>query len=219
MTAPSTWETIYAQGGQLNRYPYSEAVSYFMRRWSRGVPDGFTALDVGCGSGVHAALFASRGAQVTAFDFSDSAIDAAQKLFPHPAISYQTASFDGFDPGQTKFDFVFDRLATTCSSLDQVERFYQNLRPALASGAHVFWQGFDWDNSGRALGTYDPQKQCWLDFTGGVFEHLGPTVFFQEDDLARIFKGYRVDSKRIQSDRDVISGYCHSFWMLELSIE
>ncbi len=217
MTTPSTWETIYAQGGQLNRYPYSEAVSYFMRRWSRGVPEGFTVLDVGCGSGVHSAFFASHGARVMAFDFSAAAIEAARRMFPDPAITYQTASFDGFDPGRTQFHFVFDRLATTHSSLDRVERFYQGLRPALAPAAQVFWQGYDWDNSGRALGTFDAEKQCWRDFSGGVFEHLGPTVFFQEDDLERIFQGYRIDSKRIISDRDVVSGYCHSYWMLELS--
>lgn len=218
MTASTTWESIYAQGAQLNQFPYSEAVSYFMRRWANGVPDQFAALDVGCGSGVHAALFASRGAQVTAFDFSASAIAAALAMFPDPRIQYQTASFDEFDPGPTKFDFVFDRLSTTHSSMTQVERFYQNLRPALSSGAQLFWQGFDWDNSGRDLGTYDAQNQRWQNFSGGVFEHLGPTVFFQESDLARVFDGYQIDKKRILSDRDIDSGYSHSYWMLELSV-
>ena len=218
MTQTSTWEDIYAQGGQLNRYPYSDCVTFFMRRWARGVPDNFTALDVGCGSGIHADFFASNGAGVTAFDFSQSAVTAARSLFPNPAITYQTASFDSFDAGATQFDFVFDRLSTTCSSMDQVERFYQSLRPALATGAQLFWQGFHWDNSGRAFGTYDAEHQRWDNFTAGVFEHLGPTVFFKDADLARVFEGYRIDKKRILSDHDTDTNYTHSYWMLELTV-
>ena len=199
MTVPSTWETIYAQGGQLNRYPFSDCVSFFMRRWARGVPNGFHALDVGCGSGVHSKFFASHGSRVSAFDFSPSAIEAAKHHCPDSAISYQTASFDSFDPGEAKFDFVFDRLSTTHSSMDQVARFYQRLRASLAPGAQVFWQGFHWGNSGRNFGVYEPEQQRWNMFSEGVFRNLGPTVFFKESDLERVFEGYQFDSKRILS--------------------
>ncbi|MEM7473077.1 MAG: class I SAM-dependent methyltransferase [Pseudomonadota bacterium] len=218
MKNESTWETIYAKGSQLNRYPYSDCISFFKRRWPSGVATDFHTLDVGCGSGVHADFFASQGAQVTAFDFSPSAIQAASELFPNPAVNYLVASFDEFDPRYNKFDLVFDRLATTCSSMDQVERFYQKLLPAMSPGGKVFWQGFDWGNSGRSFGTYEPDLQRWNGFTSGVFEHLGPTVFFKEEDLDRIFAGYGFESKRVISDRDTETGYTHSYWMLELSV-
>ncbi|MEM7471496.1 MAG: methyltransferase domain-containing protein [Pseudomonadota bacterium] len=213
----STWEEIYAAGSQLNRFPYSEAVSYFMRRWSKGVPEGFCALDIGCGSGVHSNFFASHGAEVVAFDFSAAAIEAARQMYGKLQIEYLVGSFDMFPRTSDRFDFTFDRLSTTHSTLATVEQLYQRLLPSLKPGASVFWQGYDWENSGRSMGQYDPIRETWDGFTGGVFEHLGPTVFFTEEDVQRVFEGYRVESKRIISDENLMDGYRHSYWMLELS--
>ncbi|MEL6883016.1 MAG: class I SAM-dependent methyltransferase [Pseudomonadota bacterium] len=216
MSQEPTWERIYAAGQQLNRFPYSEAVSYFMRRWPHGVPADFTVLDIGCGSGVHTNLFADCGASVVAFDYSASAIQSAKQTYPNPNITFETASFPEFDPNGRRFDMAFDRLSTTNSSLSETRNFYQRLRHALKPGAHLFWQGFDMENTGRDFGTYIPEKEHWDHFTGGVFEPLGQTVFYSEDDLDRIFDGYEVEGKRIISDQNLQTGYRHSFWMLEL---
>lgn len=213
----TTWETIYAAGRQLNAYPFTEAVSFMMRGWPEGFPTGFCALDAGCGSGVHAALFARHGAQVTAFDFSPSAIEAAGARHSDENIHFVTADFGGFDPGQVKHALVFDRLSSTHTSLDTVKRFYQRLRPTLARGARVFWQGYDMENSGRYFGTYHQSAGFWDNFSEGVFAGLGQTVFFGEEDLDTVFEGYVFDSKRILSDRNLMTGYTHSYWMLELT--
>ena len=218
MTLTSNWEGIYSLGGQLNRYPYSECVAYFKRRWPDRVPAGFRALDVGCGSGVHAHFFATHGADVTAFDFSPSAIKHAREVFATPEIDYRVNSLRDFDAGDLRFDLVFDRLSSTHSSLRDVEHFYQRLRRSLKPGAQVFWQGYTMENSGRALGRYNADTTTWEEFSGGVFENLGQTVFFSEADLEQVFDGYAVDSRRVISDLNLETGYLHSYWMLELSI-
>lgn len=218
MTKPSTWEDIYSQRGQLNSYPYSECVSYFKRRWPRQVPPGFRALDIGCGSGVHASFFASHGALVTAFDFSPSAIKSAKTLFPHENISYEISSLDTVELTENTYDFAFDRLSSTHSSMPKVKSFYQRLRSALRPGAQIFWQGFTTESSGRDFGQYNEEAGYWDNFSGGVFQNLGPTVFFDEADLAEIFAGYTTDSKRVISDVNMVTGYNHCYWMLELSI-
>ena len=66
----SNWESVYAAGQQLNRYPYDEVVSFTERYGSRRPLSGLQGLDVGCGSGVHAHFLAQEGMDVTAFDGS-----------------------------------------------------------------------------------------------------------------------------------------------------
>lgn len=109
----STWENIYAAGEQLNRYPYAEVVS-FMKRLSRDKSlVGATALDVGCGSGVHSNFLANEGMNVLAFDGSPSAIKHAGALHGHPNIEYQTSNLVDFRPTAHQFSLVVDRLSST----------------------------------------------------------------------------------------------------------
>ena len=108
-----SWEGIYSSGQQLNRYPFSEVVSFFFRNRPTTSGDRPRALDVGCGSGVHSAFFASQGFDVLGIDFSPSAIDAARAAYSDPSITFQAADFETFDPGDQMFDLVVDRCATT----------------------------------------------------------------------------------------------------------
>ena len=212
----SSWESVYAAGQQLNRYPYAEVVS-FVKRYSRQKPlTGLHGLDVGCGSGVHANLLAQEGAEVVAFDGSPSAIKHARSLHGHDQITYEVATLDGFSPAPRKFDLVVDRLSSTYATRDVVAEFYQGLRTHLSDGARVLWQGFDPENSGRALGHFDDTTQTWTGFASGVFAPADTIYFFTEEDLDIVFAGYRFVSKRLISDTNLQTGYRHSYWNLEL---
>ena len=213
-----SWEGIYSSGQQLNRYPFSEVVSFFFRNRPTTSGDRPCALDVGCGSGVHCAFLASHGFDVLGIDFSPSAIDAARAAYPDPAIAFRTADFQTFDARGQMFDLVVDRCASTHSSVSIAEGFYQRLRASLRPGARFFWQGFAWDNSGRELGC-DNGDGSWSDFTGGVFATLGRTAFFREDDVRQVFAGYRIDALRHLSDRNVETNYNHTSWIVEGSFD
>ncbi len=212
----SQWESVYAAGQQLNRYPYAEVVSFVKRFAGQRAMHGLSALDVGCGSGVHAHLMANEGAEVFAFDGSASAIKHAQTLHSHDHIHYSVATLGDFKPEMQIFDLVVDRLSSTYATCKAVTRFYQSLRGSLAPGARLFWQGFDPDNSGRELGRFDDAAGTWTGFSSGVFAPADTIYFFSEDDLDAVFAGYRYLSKRLITDTDLLSGYRHSYWSLEL---
>lgn len=210
------WEEIYAAGQQLNRYPYAEVVSFFKRVGRHTNLDGKVALDIGCGSGVHAQFLAEADAHVFAFDPSASAIKHARKLHPHSSITYQVAGLSDVGLPQNGVDLAVDRLASTYATIDTVTEFYQRLRLVLRPGARLLWQGFDLENTGRSLGEFDASRDIWTGFSSGVFRSDDTISFFAEDDLLRVFEGYDMLSKRVFSDVDLESGYRHSYWNLEL---
>lgn len=215
----SHWETVYASGAQLNRYPYAEVVS-FVKRLARTRPcAGLRALDVGCGSGVHALFLAEEGAEVTAFDGSPSAVAHAKSLHPHARIDYRVSTLADFDLSAGPFDLVIDRLSSIYAGVGGVTDFYQSLRSALAPGARLLWQGFDMENSGRSFGYFDPDIGAWTGFAEGVFAREDTIGFFTEADIAQTFSGYRFLSKRMLSDTNLETGYRHSYWNLELTTD
>ena len=208
------WDTIYARGEQLNRYPFSEVVSFFFRNLPESDRTQQSALDVGCGSGVHTAFLAEQGLNVLGIDASVAAIDAARDKYQHANIQFEKTSFANFDPGDRKFDLVVDRCSTTHSTVPTTLEFYRRLESCLNPGARIFWQGFAWDNAGRELGV-DQKNGSWTDFSGGVFKPLGRTAFFSEEDVGRVFANYRMRSLRHLSDLEVGSGLAHTSWIVE----
>ena len=212
------WDTIYARGEQLNRFPFAEVVSFYFRNRQDNRATDPCALDVGCGSGVHSAFLADQGYKVLGIDLSEAAIVAARATHKHADIQFAQAGFEDFDAGDLKFDIVVDRCATTHSSIPITEQFYRRLTSWLNPGARIFWQGFAWDNSGRVLGR-DLDDGSWSDFSGGVFASLGRTAFFKELDVRRVFESYHLLSLRHLSDCDVDTGYDHSSWIVEASFD
>ena len=53
-----------------------ETASAWVARWSAGVPSDSCVLDLACGGGRHARLFAARGCKVTAVDRDSAAVQA-----------------------------------------------------------------------------------------------------------------------------------------------
>lgn len=196
-------------------YPFPDVISYYMRRWGKNGGKGLRALDVGCGSGVHSNFLAGFGIEVVSMDFSESSIAHAKQLFPHPNISYQVSDFASFKPQGRKFDLAIDRCSTTHSSKNMTKDFYKMLQNHLAPGASLFWQGFNWDNSGRKLGR-EQADGSWSEFSGGIFKELGSTAFFKHEDLPEVFTGYIIENVRRISDLDMKTEHDHSSWIVEL---
>ena len=77
-----------------------------LERYLHQHPPG-RVLIPGCGTGYEAAAFAERGHDVLAIDFSDAAIEAAQRHLGARAGLVRKADFFALDEGQ--FDVVYER--------------------------------------------------------------------------------------------------------------
>ena len=93
------------------------------------VGPGDTVLDLGCGEGDLAADMANAGAQVTAADVAQAALDRARRR--HPELDLRLVAFDGplpFDDGAFSVVWsseVFEHVADTARWLSEVRRVLQ----------------------------------------------------------------------------------------------
>ena len=70
---------------------------------------GLRALDVGCGLGDNAEALSSKGARMSAFDLSSTAIDWARRRFPASRVDYRAADlFDAPADWRGAFDLVHE---------------------------------------------------------------------------------------------------------------
>lgn len=208
------WQIIYKNKQQLNKYPFSEVVSFCMRNFSGRKNDNLFALDVGAGSGVHSNFLADLGFNVVAFEGSAEAVQHAKVLFPREAVQYHRCSFDEFDGFNQNYSFVLDRLSTTHSSLDTTAKFYANLKNYLLPGAKVFWQGFAWSNSARKLGIRR-KNGSYDNFSSGILKNISPAVFYSQTDIEKVFVDYSITNLRLFEDKNMMTGYNHSLWTVE----
>jgi SAM-dependent methyltransferase len=95
---PLGWfEALYRQAnGQFETIPWADrGVNPHLANWCEreSLPrPGDRVVVVGCGLGDDAEYLAARGAVVTAFDISESAIAWCRRRFPDSAVSYRVAN-------------------------------------------------------------------------------------------------------------------------------
>jgi len=131
----------------LNRHYHreqSEAID-------RLLPDvsGWKILDIGCGTGRMARYFASRGAQVRGFDFSDKAIGVAKGI-PLPAPvrpeiapvepSYEVRSVFSIDyPPEFDLAFTWGALTIACKERAELRRVLPQVVSAVKPGGNLLF--------------------------------------------------------------------------------
>ena len=208
------WEKIYERGEQLNEYPYTEVVA-FLHQYKKS-NGGLNMLDVGSGPGDHAALFASQGFYVDAFDASQTAIDFAKdKYGEYENLKFFCNMTDDF-VGTINYDLVLDRLCTSQTGFKSTKSFYSRLTQSLNSGASIFWQGFCSDNSGKSFAlNHNLDEGYWDEFSGGQFAGLGCTTFFTIKDVEAIFKDYDLVDIREIANINHCTNYKANYWQIQ----
>jgi SAM-dependent methyltransferase len=209
------WDVIYGNGEQLNEYPYNEVVSFFKRY--KDQLSGKNALDVGCGSGVHAVMLAKYGLSVTAFDASRVAVDyAIDKYQTYKNLRFIRSTTTDFN-ADVMYDLVIDRLCTSQTGIFATKAFYESLYTKLNGGAYLFWQGFCSDNSGKKFAkTHNKEFGYWDEFTDGKFKNIGATTFYSDENISDIFSKYDIVEKYVYSMKNQINNYDHNYWQLVL---
>ena len=101
---PEFWDTRY-RGGTT---PWDAgAVPKRLAQWLVAEPRAMRVLVPGCGSGYEVRLFAERGHDVLAIDFSDAAVEAARRTLGNLANRVRKADFFALD--EAPFDLVYER--------------------------------------------------------------------------------------------------------------
>lgn len=98
------------------------------------VPAGATLIDVGCGNGIYASMFAEEGLRVTAVDLSEAAIDYAKRTHG-TAVDWMTGDAltlpyeDTFDYGFCHYFTLFNSAATPEEAVDYARAVMRYIRP------------------------------------------------------------------------------------------
>jgi SAM-dependent methyltransferase len=101
---PEFWETRYRESVT----PWDAGgVPPRLAHWLRSQPAGQRVLVPGCGSGYEVKLFAERGDDVLGIDFSDAAVERAQRALGKLAHRVRKADF--FALAEASFDLVYER--------------------------------------------------------------------------------------------------------------
>ena len=101
---PDFWDTRF-RGGVT---PWDAGgVPPLLASWVQQRKSPLKILVPGCGTGYEVRLFAARGHDVLAIDFSDAAVEAAARELGELSVHLKKADFFAFDGGP--FDVVYER--------------------------------------------------------------------------------------------------------------
>jgi len=176
----------------------SEPVARFVRKYQK---NGARVLDIGCGEGRHAILFANRGHETIALDDQPQAITRAiqinRAISPHLRFVIGDAFHLPFAPNT--FDVILD-YGCFHHVRKQDEKYYlQNLLALLKSGGHFLLCCF----STRFRHTPDERRsRNWLVHRGHYDR------FFRKGDFKTIFGG-AFDLLAIEEEQQDLHAFYH----------
>jgi SAM-dependent methyltransferase len=111
------WEQLYANGEQLNRYPFDEVVRFLNKRFAKHSERAqCELLEVGAGTGNNLWFAAREGFAVTGVEGSASAVAYARGRFAEEGLAgdLRVGDFARLEFADQRFDVVIDRGGITC---------------------------------------------------------------------------------------------------------
>lgn len=139
------WNQLYSQ--YPSRFPNEQDPMLIAAMQHFNDVKNARLLDLGCGNGSSSLFFAKLGAEVTAIDLSEIAIQNLSKFCNEQEISniipVKCSAFDIEQIGQ--FDFVFGNMIL--HHLEPFDQFSDILRKALTPGGKAFFR----ENSSRSV--------------------------------------------------------------------
>lgn len=181
--------------GRDNRYPFTEVVSFVMRRFG-GAADrsAVRILDLGCGSAHHLMFLAQEGFAYYGIDGSaDSIALAARRLAAagHRTQTLTTGTFDRLPYHDGFFDCVIDRGSLTCNRGAGLPALIAEVHRILKPGGRLFSMLLHEAGTarleGQPLGGGD-----YANFSGRL-EGAGVLHFTNASEAQSLFAAFQID--------------------------
>lgn len=187
--APSfdeTWETLYAHGTHLNRYPISQVVSFIFHHHPRKIPRAkVQILEIGSGAGNNLWFAAREGFSVTGIDASKSATEYARKRFAEDNLTgrLDVGDFTKLPYADSTFDLAINRAAMTQTGLTNGQKAIDELHRTLKRGGLVYSEIYsDRTSAGGRPGL----DGVTLDVEG-LFANVGQICFYSHRQVLELF--------------------------------
>lgn len=200
----SKWEAnIYSKGKQLNKYPFSDLVSYVMRLYAERLrsEEHLRVLELGFGGGNNIAFLAAEGFSAYGIEGSASAHSfAAERLKVNGLKAELTVGdFVNLPYEDDFFDLVIDREAVYCNTPSAIKKTIGEVHRVLKRGGRFLTFMYSLEHGSRLL---DGGKLCdintYMDFTQGSFASTGVTHFFSEEEIVAFLAGFEIEFMRHQ---------------------
>lgn len=202
-------ENIYSKGKQLNRYPFTDLVSYVMRLYSERLRLGekLRVLELGFGGGNNIAFLAAEGFDTMGIEGSASAHSFATQRLKASGLKAELVVGDFINlPYEDEFfDLVIDREAVYCNMPSTIKKTIQEVHRVLKKGGRFLTFMYSLEHGSRLL---DGGKLCdentYTDFAQGSFAGTGTVHFFSEEEIVVYLNGFEIEfikNQRVDSIR------------------
>ena len=188
----TSWNSTYAAGGQLNRYPADGLVSLVYRLMSGRERRTSSVLEIGCGAGNNAWFLAREGFRVTAVDGSPHCLDFARKRFAAEGLNadFRQMTFLEIDQLNGPFDLVLDREALAHNQWDDLVRIMPKIAGLMADDGYFVSFFFASDHPDKRFMARVENEVTWFDPTAPVFGGAQWVTLLDEAHLRSLFSPF-----------------------------
>lgn len=213
------WERLYAEGQQLNKYPFNHVPNFFFRHRPRNKPiSDVMVLEVGFGAGNNLWMAAREGARVCGVDAAPSGVRYARQRFEAEGLTgdLRIGDFTDLPFAEASVDMAINRQALTQVSHRRAQLAVAEIWRCLAPGG-VFWSNMFSDKTlkgGRPLG-----DGLWTDLDEGRLVGVGQTAFHSREDILAMYgTGWEI-LELVHQDNTVYDGganqgYSYCEWLV-----